>query len=1060
MACKVISVYCDISNLVDCEINYRDCFNVAQPTITFSPGATILLNGAPYVCAEEGTINNLNGNVISATTISDCDPFSPTPEPTETPTPTPTPTPTLTPEPYDIYLFEDCCDETNKFRIENVPGSLNEGQVFDINVVGFTGCATVISYSVIGPTYDGSIGSLTEQDDCSTCITCPTPTASSTPTQTPTQTPTPTPSPTPSSTPTQTPTPTPSPTPSSTPTQTPTPTPTPTPIICYSGVSTEVDWKHFDCCGDLIYGSGIGVDVCVNPTLPYVNIVISSSVCSNTCLSAAILVNCLDETVFYAIVDKDIAFVGGVYSYNGGCYRFVQFGGPGGPDLGTPDYGDCEACLIGPTSTPPPSPTTTPIPPTTPTPTPTQICDSSVFCLNTTLPTLSGYSGTYSSTSLFQNGRLYYSGNGITYGVIYYTGDRWCLSNTLGGSCLLEGAYPCYSICPDISANLFASGICPTPTPTPINCDDFDFTAYFDCNITPTPTATPTATPAATPTATPTPTPTPCNVGVNFSICRSEGITPTPTATPTPTPEIKCLTQNQRTFVMLDNSFNCVSVKVLIDCNGDTIYYVSDDLIYEEVPVTSGTTISANINGQNVCATYVRDETNISSDSIVSEIYEILIGCGDCEISPTPTQTPTATPTQTPTSTPTPTPTPTSRGPIGLFPVYTSVNICGSQYSFVNDTASNVKCYWENGVSPFGGAAYYYYILDGIAIGTQLYTTPTASIPLTTTLKVVYAPSQVVQIVNGIITGITNFSSLPPCSTSVPCPTPPPTPPPPIYYSFSACCDGSTFNLELGDLTPSIGDTYYFTSGNGVNSFSGCASVIASNSGYVLKTVNTAQSYETCDECTADHPCCECVRIIFTGTSSESSYNVSFTDCDGNTQSETIGAFSEAFCVSANTEIDSANRSFLYDGCCECGDEVPCEKWGVYANTAGRINFTYTACDGGLSGVTLNPNESAFVCIEPGSENISAVDGAYAIQIGCCCECESYRITGDTTYGTTLYGVQICGTNTIGQIDLDPEQVFEFCGQGELSFFALVNNPGPLYIAPMVESLGCCSVEP
>ena len=162
-----------------------------------------------------------------------------------------------------------------------------------------------------------------------------------------------------------------------------------------------------------------------------------------------------------------------------------------------------------------------------------------------------------------------------------------------------------------------------------------------------------------------------------------------------------------------------------------------------------------------------------------------------------------------------------------------------------------------------------------------------------------------------------------------------------------------------------------------------------------------------------------------------------------------------------NTEIDSDNRSFLYDGCCECGDEVPCEKWGVYANIAGRINFVYTDCGGGLGGVTLNPNESAFVCIEPGSESISASGGAYAVQIGCCCECESYRITGDPNWGTTLYGVRLCGTNTnLTPFIVPAGEQYEFCGQGEVSFFAVVNNPTIDFIPPIVESLGCCSVEP
>jgi hypothetical protein len=80
-----------------------------------------------------------------------------TPTPTITDTPTNTPTPTVTPtEPYDVYLFEDCCDPTNQFRVQNVPGSLNVGQVWSINTVGFIGCATVISYSATAASISGS----------------------------------------------------------------------------------------------------------------------------------------------------------------------------------------------------------------------------------------------------------------------------------------------------------------------------------------------------------------------------------------------------------------------------------------------------------------------------------------------------------------------------------------------------------------------------------------------------------------------------------------------------------------------------------------------------------------------------------------------------------------------------------------------------------------------------------------------------------------------------------------------------------------------------------------
>ena len=280
-----------------------------------------------------------------------------------------------------------------------------------------------------------------------------------------------------------------------------------------------------------------------------------------------------------------------------------------------------------------------------------------------------------------------------------------------------------------------------------------------------------------------------------------------------------------------------------------------------------------------------------------------------------------------------------------------------------------------------------------------------------------------------------------------------------MYYSFSACCDGSNFNLDLGGLIPNIGDTYYF-SGSGVNSFIGCATVITSNAGYAVKTINTSQSYDTCEECTTEHPCCECERIIFTG--SETNYNVRFTDCDGISQEVEISRFNEAYCISANTEIISAGRSFYYDGCCECGNEVPCERWAIYANS-GSITFNYTACDGMISGITVDGSSvlSAFVCIVPGTESYISTGDASANQIGCCCECNRYSITGNTTWGTTLYGVRYCGDNFSQlPITIPPGVEIQICVDANYFIFALVNSPGPLIIYADVESLGCCSVEP
>ena len=721
-------------------------------------------------------------------------------------------------------------------------------------------------------------------------------------------------------------------------------------------------WEYYDCCGDLQIGTGVGIEVCVNSLLPYNGITISPTYCSISCTSAAEFIKCVDGTIFYGLVDIDTAFVGAAYLYNDECYSFVKFGGPGGPDLGTPDFGDCLTCLETPIPPPPPPPVSpSPTPSITPTP---PICSASTFCLKTTLTTLSGYSGNYTSTSLIYNSRLYYSGDGLNFGVIYYTGDRWCLSSSLGGTCLLEGASPCYSVCPDISANLFSSGPCPTPTPTPTNCNNFDFVAYFDCDLVPTPTPTLTIPcedvdfEVTSISSTPTPTPTTDCEGksVAFSICSYLGSTPTPTPTPTSTLTYLCPVEGQFSFVMLDELFSCVSVKVLVGCNTEEEYYVTDNLIFNGVPLTTGVTASVIINGTNLCVTYVRDDENISSNAIASSVTNIFIGCGDCNIPPSqsPTATPTATPTPTNTRTPTNTPTPT------ITPTKTS--------------------------------------------------------------------------------------------------TPTPTPTPVVYYSFSACCDGSNFNLDLGGLIPNIGDTYYF-SGSGVNSFIGCATVITSNAGYAVKTINTSQSYDTCEECTTEHPCCECERIIFTG--SETNYNVRFTDCDGISQEVEISRFNEVYCISANTEIISAGRSFYYDGCCECGDEVPCEKWEVYSNS-GTITFNYTACDGGLSGVTLSSaNESAFVCIQPGTETSIITGNATATPIGCCCECNSFSITGNTPYGTTLYGVRYCGSDTEEPpITISAGTDTQICVNANYFFLALVNSPGPLLILPDIESLGCCSVEP
>jgi hypothetical protein len=275
---------------------------------------------------------------------------------------------------------------------------------------------------------------------------------------------------------------------------------------------------------------------------------------------------------------------------------------------------------------------------------------------------------------VFYNTKICYSGDGINYGVIFYTGDFWCLSDTLGGTCLLEGATPCYSECPDISSNLFNSGPCPSPTPLPVNCDILDFTAYFDCEYVPVPTPTPTIPcddvyfdfTSSYLLPTPTPSGNLCaGNGISFSICNNTtSITPSPTPTPTTTPNYLNV-GGSVTFEMLDKTFVCTSVKILVNCNTGEELYTSSNLVYNGNPVVIGVTMFVLIGGEYLCVVYTNDSLTISSNCTVDEILGIYGECGTCNpgppASPSPTQTPTntQTPTTTPTTTQTSTPTTT-----------------------------------------------------------------------------------------------------------------------------------------------------------------------------------------------------------------------------------------------------------------------------------------------------------------------------------------------------------------------------------------------------------------
>lgn len=394
-----------------------------------------------------------------------------------------------------------------------------------------------------------------------------------------------------------------------------------------------------------------------------------ASICSITKRSA-ILSKCSDGTLLNAIVTESEAFVGAAYFYNGECYSFIQFAEcPDDiicPDLGDSVYKTCSECV----STPTPTPTPYETPSITPTPTATpNVCAYSEFCLDTNFPSLSALSGTYSIYNYY-NDRHSYSGNGTTTGYIYYftssTENYWCLSDSLGGTCLLRGASPCYSVCPDLSSNIFTTGVCPpTPPPDP-DCTIFDFEAYFDCNfvVTPTPTPTPNCNivdfdiVAVALTPTPTPTADCSDKNIDYDIINSSP-TPTPTLTPSPTSTTQRNVSigGSATYQIFNEEFSCLPTKVLSDCNTGQEFYTNDALTFNGVPIVSGVTFSALINGTFRCLKYLKDDQNLSSNSSIDQIISIYGNCGQCVVpanSPTPTPTPTHTPTLTPTPTQTP----------------------------------------------------------------------------------------------------------------------------------------------------------------------------------------------------------------------------------------------------------------------------------------------------------------------------------------------------------------------------------------------------------------------
>jgi hypothetical protein len=308
--------------------------------------------------------------------------------------------------------------------------------------------------------------------------------------------------------------------------------------------------------------------------------------------------------------------------------------------------------------------------PATPTPTPTVTITPSVdwnlcsddFCLVTYDPEFDLYNGTYSvSGSSLYNNRYVFSGD-VT-GVIYYDSTNliWCLSDTIGGSCLLSGPSPSTSSCPDLWNVIFTTGVCDTTTSTTSPCDVFDFEAYFDCDVPVTPSPTPTNSPTQSLTPTPTPTTNICdyftgNIGIS-------GYTTTTTTTPSGTTTTTTIcyeaSSGSVTYTVMNSIFICPGeVYGFIDCFTGDVYYVEPNNNFASVDLFTGYTYNFLINGVSSCYTFT-GVSEISPNAVATGVVNMYESCELCQY-PTPTPTPTLSSTPTPTEFASPTPTPTN----------------------------------------------------------------------------------------------------------------------------------------------------------------------------------------------------------------------------------------------------------------------------------------------------------------------------------------------------------------------------------------------------------------
>jgi len=579
-----------------------------------------------------------------------------------------------------VYLFYTNCESNPVLEEYSVAGTYTHSVCALASQIG------VLTNTLYYKNNVSTNGTSTWSDSYDCCfVGTPTPTSSETPTLTPTATNTPTVTNTPSITPTNTKTPTVTPTVTATPTNTTTPTVTPTltntPTVTPTNTNTPSNttselpfdiYTFRDCCdssnvfrfsfvpGSMTVGQVFFVENTLDfsgcaEVIPYEAtgpIYLGSTVIftEQTSCGDSLCPSCPTPTptpisACTVCVDYDVFNNNNynIYIYYIDCYgNELHHLIPAGTTVGVCA---CEGTIIEPedvyvsqvgycpfvSATPIATPTNTPTPTVTPSPG-WNLCPVEEYCLLTYFPDTETYDGTYYSAGTY-NDRVYYSGDT---GFIYYGNLQWCLSDTLGGTCILHGSYPNYGICPDLCSDLFSSGTCVTTTSTTNPCNIFDFEAYFDCDVSTTTTTTIPCSATSIDVSfssytTTTTTANPCgDVTGDIIISAYTTTTTTNTGTTTTTTTRDVVVSGDVTYTLVDTVFVCPSQTYNFqDCITLENYYIESSTAFNSIDLFINYVYSMDINGLVSCYTYLGTST-VSPNATLNQYYNMYLTCSTC----------------------------------------------------------------------------------------------------------------------------------------------------------------------------------------------------------------------------------------------------------------------------------------------------------------------------------------------------------------------------------------------------------------------------------------------